>query len=171
MAKRKFFTWYDTLEPKEGTIHEKETKTNLDSEEDTNINRLIEKYGVEALALKTKPDEELYIDTTLYEGMTLNDIIQEKQRIKEYYEQLPSKVRKTFGDNYDNFFEKLRKGDLDEFINNGILSEDTKNAILETIQNKEKDYVAQLTEEYKIQEKAKILAQKEINGGTEENEN
>lgn len=169
IKKPKFKTFYDTIVEKEGTTFTDESLTNQDSEKEVNIHKVIERYGIKALMEKNKPEEEMYIDLNFYEEMDLNSILEYRKKTEEYYNQLPAKIRKEFGDDYNEFWQRYTDGKLDNFVEKGIISEESV-AEINRIQKAQKDkYIAELTNQYKLQEIAKIQAQKEM--GDTENEN
>lgn len=159
---KKFKTFYERIGKHNGTEFKMPSLANQDSEKECNINCMIEKYGLKSLLLKNKPEEQYYVDMTLYEGKSLNDIIELKEDMENYFYKMPAKVRKEFNDDFDKFYEGFRKGDFDKFINNGILTDETIKEI-KAYEKAEKDkYIADLTEQYKIQEKARLEAKKEL---------
>lgn len=161
----KFKTWYEKIGEKEGTTFKLPSRTNQDSEKEVNIYAMIEKYGVTAIMKKTKPEEELYIDCEMFEERDANKIIENHRRIEDYYKQLPSVVRKEFGDDFDRFYEDLRLGKYEKFINQGILSDETVENVKKYYQQKEKDYQNQIIEKYKQEEYLKQQAIEQLKNG------
>lgn len=95
MLKVKNITKYDTYEAKEGIGNTGESMCNKSQAEDVDIYKCIEKYGVEPLMRQSMAKEQLYLDNTLRFN-NLQDAINAKNQMEEYYNQLPARVRKVF---------------------------------------------------------------------------
>lgn len=90
---------------------------------ETDIYALIHKYGIQSLMYKNKPEQELYIDTTILpQHMTRAEAMQQLNSFKEYFAKAPARFRKLFGDNPDEFYQAYRQGDFDKLIETGALT-------------------------------------------------
>lgn len=161
MTKTKFKTYYDVIGEKEGTTFTDESLTNQDSEKETNINCMLQKYGMSELVRRTTAKEELaqYVDlSNVAEIKTLDEVIKMRNQMTEYYKQLPSFLRKKFGDNEDIFIEKFEKGEFDDFINGEIITKEIADSI-----NEQREF-KKLQEKEKIKEqiRAEIEAKQEL---------
>lgn len=112
------------------------SKTDTTKAETTDIYALIEKYGIKSLINKNRPDTELYIDTTIIpKNMTLAEAVQTKRDFEKYFREAPSKFRKLFKDNPDEFYLAYTQGEYDRLISAGALTKEQvelqKNALKE----------------------------------------
>lgn len=113
-----------------------ESMTDLTFQADTEVYALIEKYGIKSLMNKNKPEQELFIDTTILpKNMTLAEAMELKNNFTEYFEKAPAKFRKLFHDNPDEFYLAYKQGEYDKLISTGALTEEQvylqKQAILQ----------------------------------------
>ena len=111
-----------------------ETCTDISQREDTDIYALINKYGINSLIDKGRPENELFIDTTIIpRNMTLAEANKLKSDFNEYFAKAPAKFRKLFKDNPDEFYNAYRQGEYDKLLSSGALTEEQiklqKNAI------------------------------------------
>lgn len=117
--RRKSELYYETV----GTFNKMENegdKANQDRALECDIKSVIEKYGIMPIELLNKAKEPLFIDNLDIEG-NLNEKIQMRNRMDDYFETLPAKVRKEFNDDKNNFYSSLITGNYDKMIENGIL--------------------------------------------------
>lgn len=121
--KKKFVNKYENYKKRVGTICKENSKTNQSSAEDCDIYKCIEKYGIQALMRKTEATE-LFYDDLRNRPKTLDEAMRLQKNLTEYFKQQPAKVRKSFGDNPQEFYHKYRKGDFNNFIKQGILNDE-----------------------------------------------
>lgn len=127
-----------------------DSMTDITMQADTDIYALIDKYGIKSLLQKTKPEHELFIDTTIIpKNMTLAEAINIKNNFTEYFENAPATFRKLFKDNPDNFYEAYRAGEYDTLIKSGALTENQVRIQKEQIKKELYDYKAELLKEVK----------------------
>lgn len=133
------------------------SKTDASKMEETDVYALMAKYGVthSKLGLMTKPERELFIDTTVVpKNMTLMEAVELKNEFVDYFEKAPARFRKVFHDNPDEFYLAYKQGEYDKLLNSGALTQEQiqiqKDAIkaeLQPIQDKIIQYETQLNEE------------------------
>lgn len=150
----KFYTRFDV--PENLTTNTKlPSKTDATKMEETDIYALINKYGIKSLINKGKPEQELFIDTTILpKNMTLSEAVELKNTFTEYFEQAPAKFRKLFKDNPDEFYLAYKQGEYDRLLEAGALTteqiamqKDAIKAELQPMQDKIKNYEDLLKEE------------------------
>ena len=124
---KKKFEQYDTT-LRQGTVQKGESMTDQSQREETDIYACLSKYGASALVNKTQAQEFLYLDNT-NRDMTLDEAVRMRKEMSDYFDQLPARVRKTFGDKADIFIEKYKKGEFTDFLATGVLSEDMVQAL------------------------------------------
>lgn len=160
MTATKQIPFYTRFNPPENVYNDqidKVSKTDTSKQEETDVYALMAKYGVShtKLGMMTKPEHELFIDTTIIpKNMTLSDAIEFKNQFVDYFYNAPAKFRKLFKDNPDEFYLAYKQGEYDRLINAGALTQEQveiqKNAIkaeLQPMQDKITQYEALLTEE------------------------
>ena len=134
---KKFKCYYDTIGVGATTCHIAESATDKSQAESTDIYKCIEKYGIDALARKTMAEEYMFLDNTdPWINMDMKTAINQKKQMKDYFEKLPARARKVFGDNLEVFTEKYRNGDFNDFAKTGVLNQ-------EQIENLKEAYNAQ----------------------------
>lgn len=126
----KVLTKYDLTGKKTGTFNKGITKTDKSQYEDSDIKCCLEKYGMGALLCQNAAAEPLYLDNT-YRNLNVADAVRLRNELKEYYLNLPAKVRKAFGDNPDIFYEKYKQGEFNEMKMYGILTDEMEENINE----------------------------------------
>lgn len=114
---------YEEYKTREGTLAKGESMTDQSQREETDIYTCLNKYGMSALVNKTIAKEYLYLDNT-NKNLTLDEAVRIRKEMTDYFEQLPARVRKTFGDKADIFIEKYKQGEFTDFIATGVLSEE-----------------------------------------------
>lgn len=114
---------YDEYKQHEGTHTTQESKTDRSQQEEVDIYKVIEKYNATGIIPKTRNEEPMYLDHTGLTGLTLDEVMRQRQQMEEYFYNMPAKVRKIFGDNIDEFVGKYRNGDFNNFIETGALTE------------------------------------------------
>lgn len=111
--------------PTEGTYNHLENegdKANQDRALECDIKAVIEKYGIMPIELLNKAKEPLFIDNLDIEG-NLNERIQQRNRMDDYFDTLPASVRKQFNDDKNTFYASVVTGNYDKMIENGILEQ------------------------------------------------
>lgn len=102
-----------------------QSMTDLSMQADTEIYTLIEKYGIDTVWNKNRPENELFIDTTILpKNMTLAQALELKKQFTEYFEKAPAKFRKLYRDNPDEFYLAYKQGEYERLINSGALTEE-----------------------------------------------
>lgn len=125
-----------------------DTKTDQSKGDLTNIYALINKYGVEALIDKGKPEHELFIDTTIIpRKMTLAEANNLKKQFDEYFKNAPAIFRKTFKDNPDEFYNAYRQGEYDTLIRSGALTNEQINLQKEALKKERINIFKELDDE------------------------
>lgn len=119
---------YEEYREKEGHTQIGESLTNQSQAEDADINKCIEKYGIQSLIAQTMASEPLYLDNT-NRNMTLDEAVRQRQQMDEYFAKLPAKARKQFGDSSEIFYQKYKTGEFDDMLTYGILSKEQIMAI------------------------------------------
>lgn len=122
---------YNEYRSHKGTTYKEKSITDKSQQADCDIYKCIEKYGIESLMKKTQAKDYLYIDMSSIINPDRNQAMTQLKELNDYFEKLPATVRKAFGDNKDKFRVMFRAGEFDEFISNGILSEDMVKGIEE----------------------------------------
>lgn len=120
---RKFKRKSDLYNESAGTINKMENcgdKANQERALECDIKAVIEKYGIMPIELLNRAKEPLFIDNLDIEG-NLNEKIQERNKIDDYFDTLPAKVRKEFQDNKNVFYSSIITGQYDKLIDNGVL--------------------------------------------------
>lgn len=125
--KVKLVNKYDTYIQKEGIYGIGESMTDKSQAEESDIYKCIEKYGIATMMRQSMAKEPLYLDNTT--KMDLADAVRMRETMDEYFAQLPARVRKTFGDNSEIFYQKYKAGDFNDFLNTGVLTEEQINCI------------------------------------------
>jgi len=115
------FTEIQGAEKKEGTKIKGESMTNQSALEDTEIYTIIEKYAC-GIIPKTKNEQPMYIDTTVF-PTSVNEALEIRGQMEEYFEQMPALARKRFGDNFNSFYEDYRAGNYKKFLEVGALTQ------------------------------------------------
>lgn len=124
MARKvKLVNKFENYTTHEGTYTKGESMTDQSQRQEADIYACLEKYGAQALLNKTRAQEFLYLDNT-NANMTLDEAVRIQKDMKDYFEQLPAKVRKTFGDKAEIFIEKYKRGEFNDFIATGVLSDE-----------------------------------------------
>ena len=119
---------YEEYKERMGTITKGESMTDQSQREETDIYACLSKYGASTLVNKTMAQEYLYLDNT-NANMTLDEAVRIRKEMTDYFEQLPARVRKTFGDKADIFIEKYKQGEFTDFIATGVLSNEMVEAL------------------------------------------
>lgn len=107
-----------------GTTTTGESLTDQSQAAEADIYKCIEKYGVTTLMRQSMAKEHMYLDNTATMGLSPDDVLRQKEQMAEYFDTMPARARKVFGDNIDVFQEKYRNGEFDDFINTGALSKE-----------------------------------------------
>lgn len=168
-----FYTRYN---PPENVVNDqinKISKTDTSKLEETDIYALMKKYGVShtKLGIMTKPEHELFIDTTIIpRNMTRSEAIELKNKFVDYFKAAPAQFRKLFKDNPDEFYHSYLNGEYDSLINSGALTREQieiqKNAIkdeMRPMQDKISEYENLLKEERTKNERLNALLNNEQN--------
>lgn len=124
--------------PKKGIVTNTEgvSKVDLSKQEETDIYAVMRKYNVtpEQFEQRTKPEHELFIDTTLTpKNMTLSQAVEFKNQFVDYFQAAPAKFRRLFKDNPDNFYLAYKQGEYDNLIKYGALTQEQVNQQKEAI--------------------------------------
>lgn len=115
---------YDNYKQHIGTYDFGESRTNQASAEEVDIYKCIEKYGASQLINKTMAQEFLYLDNT-NRNLTLDEAIRQREQLTEYFlNVMPARARKVFGDSPEQFIEKYKAGEMDNFLKTGALSQE-----------------------------------------------
>lgn len=126
----KFNKSYDNLTFKgtKNVMKNEADKANQDRAQETDLKLMIEKYGIVPL----NPDvanEPLYLDNRGTE-LTIGQRNENLRKIKEYFLDLPAKIRKEYNDDYINFTnnylyskDRIEKDKLRKF---GIIDNDNE---------------------------------------------
>lgn len=118
---RKLVNKYDMYKRREGTYNEGDSMTDKTQAEDTEIYKCIEKYGITSLMRQTMAQEPLYLDNR-NRDMSLLDAVNIRKEMDEYFEQMPARARKVFGDNPEIFYQKYKSGDFNDMLQVGALT-------------------------------------------------
>lgn len=125
-----------------------DSMTDITLQMDTDVYALIDKYGIKSLMQKTKPEHELFIDTTILpKNMTLAEAVRLKNNFTEYFEQAPATFRKLFKDNPDNFYEAYRAGEYNTLLTSGALTKEQIQIQKNQIKQELYDYKTELIKE------------------------
>lgn len=120
----KFKTGLDPVEI-EPTNSTEQSKCDLSQQADTEIYSLIEKYGIKSIWNKDRPEQELFIDTTILpKNMTLAEAMQLKEEFTTYFKNAPAKFRKLYHDSPDEFYLAYKQGEYERLIYSGALTEE-----------------------------------------------
>ena len=118
-------------------------KANQERALECDIKKIIEKYGLIPAELLNVAKEPLYLEN-YGESMSINEKLQEKYKVKQYFESLPAKLRKEYDDDVDNFYLKIKANEIENMIGRKIFTEEyaqtiteKNNAINEQIKNLE----------------------------------
>lgn len=120
--KVKLVNKYEQYKQHEGTYQKGESKTDKSQAQDTEIYNCIEKYGIQSLMRQSQAKEPMYLDNT--QNMTLDEAVRTRYQMDEYFKQMPARARKVFGDNPDVFYEKYKRGEYDNFLETGALTQE-----------------------------------------------
>lgn len=102
--------------------NKEESLTNKTRAQQTEVKNIVQMYGMDDLINKWNASEPFYADMT--EAVTVNNALELRQKANEYFENLPARARKIFGDNPDLFYEKYSRGDFEGFVENGIMTDE-----------------------------------------------
>lgn len=91
---------------------------------DVDIYACIEKYGIDSLRRKYEADTQMFLDVSKTFNLTVDEAVEQQNQMLEYFETMPARARKVFGDNPDIFVQKYRNGDFNDFIKTGALNEE-----------------------------------------------
>ena len=136
------------LKEKEGTIQEfadEGDKANQERYEDTNIRLIIAKYGIMPFEMRNQAQENLYLNN-LGESMTLNEKLQMRQEVDEYFENLPANVRKNYNDSKEEFYQSIMTGDFEKLKADNVFSEEQVTEYSNQL-NAQKNKMAQLEQQ------------------------
>ena len=104
---------------------EGESLTNVSRMEDTDIKIMCAKYGLNSVLARSEVTEPLYgYDLTL--STDINERLEIKERLKQYFYEQPAKIRKHFKDDYKAFIEMYEQGDHETMKYLGIIKEEKK---------------------------------------------
>lgn len=131
-----FVNKYENYKERKGTVNKQESVCDKSKAVDVDIYACIEKYGITSLARQTQANEYLYEDIT-NKPKDLHEALEMRKRLNEYFENQPARVRKQFGDNADIFIEKFQRGDFNDMIKTGVLSNELANRYLEEMKTNE----------------------------------
>lgn len=127
-----------TNEYSEPTENNEESATNKTRAQEIEIKNIVQMYGMESLIAKWQASEPFYTD--MRDVVTTQNALELRQAANEYFENLPARARKIFGDNPDIFYEKFRNGEFEGFIENGILTEELQDHYGRIIQQQRRNY-------------------------------
>lgn len=116
---------------------------------DVDVYACIEKYGIDSLSRQYKAKEQMFLDVSRTFNLTVDEAVEQQNQMMEYFDTMPARARKIFGDNPDIFIQKYRKGDFNDFIETGALGEDQVKIL------KDEYDQARMSEQQKIIEAAK----------------
>ena len=126
---------WDSFKEQEGTvdndIYRDVPHVNLADQEDSDIYKMIEKYNCAGIVPKRRNETPMYLDMTGITGLTLDEAIRQRKQMEEYYVNMPSKVRKIFGDDFNTFYTKYKQGDFNNLIETGVLTKEQADKIME----------------------------------------
>lgn len=137
------------LKEKEGTTQkykDEGDKANQERYEDTNIRMIIAKYGIMPFELRNQAQENLYLNN-LGETLSIQQRLEMREEVDQYFENLPASVRKNYKDSKEEFFQAIMTGDFSRLKADNIFSESQ-------IEEYDKQINAQ---KYKMQELEKQL--------------
>lgn len=142
---------YENYKRHKGTYDFGESRTNQASAEEVDIYKCIEKYGASQLINKTMAQEFLYLDNT-NRNLTLDEAIRQRQQLTDYFlNQMPARARKIFGDSPEQFIEKYKAGEMDNFLKTGALSNEQILKIEEEENKRKSKELNKIKEELKTQ--------------------
>ena len=130
---------YEEMKEKEGTYNKminENDRANQERAEETEIKKIIEKYGVLPFELVNSVKEPLYIDMR-GDTLTLNEKLKQKREIDEYFENMPAIIRKSYKDDKELFYQKILSGEFNQLINDGILTEEHAKELKSQLNEKE----------------------------------
>lgn len=148
---RKFKRKSDLYRETQGTINKMDNsgdKANQERALETDIKTVIEKYGIMPIELLNKAKEPLFIDNLDLEG-NFNERLQQRNRIDDYFETLPAKVRKEFNDDKNTFYTSIVTGNYDKMLEYGVL-ENTQAQQLETKRTEKINRITELEKNLEI---------------------
>lgn len=119
---------YDEYKTREGTKTIGDSMTDDSQRMECDIYACLDKYGATTLINQTQAKEFLYLDNT-NRDMTLDEAVRIDNYMREYFDELPARVRKQFGDKAEVFIEKYKRGEFNDFISTGVLSEQMVNEL------------------------------------------
>lgn len=128
---RKFKRKSELYRETEGTINIMDNegdKANQERALETDIKTVIEKYGIMPIELLNKAKEPLFIDNLDLES-NFNQRLQQRNRIDDYFETLPAKVRKEFNDDKNTFYTSIVTGNYDKMLEYGVLEKEQANQL------------------------------------------
>lgn len=113
---------------KHGTVIKGESLTNISRQEDTDIKIMCAKYGLTSVLQKCQVTEPMY-GYDLTETTDINQRLEVRERMKQYFYEQPPKIRKEFGDDFTRFYEMYMTGDTAKMKYLGIIKEETNEKI------------------------------------------
>lgn len=136
--------------------------TDKSKTDEVDIYKCIEKYGIQSLLRQTMAKEtiDVYCDATPM-MMTLDEKIEYRNQIDEYFKELPAIVRKNFGDNSEIFYNNFKKGNFDEMIKAGIIEEKIAESYKKEIKDAKLKKVEEIRELIKEQNYIENIISKE----------
>lgn len=142
-----------------------ESMTDKSKTDEVDIYKCIEKYGIQTMIRQTKAKENIlnYCDATPM-MMTLDEKIEYRNQIDEYFKELPAIIRKKYGDNSTEFYNKFKNGDFKEMIEADIITEDIAKKYQEEIEKYNKETIENAKEEIrkKIQIENEVINEENI---------
>ena len=131
-----FVNKYENYSEKKGKVFKEPSVTDKTKAVDCDIYACIEKYGIGTLTRKTQATEYLYGDMTNV-PKTLDEAIRQREKLDNYFKAQPARVRKQFGDSPEEFYQKFKAGEFNDFIQTGVLNEEIAARYLEEINKNE----------------------------------
>lgn len=132
------FTAIENASKEKGTIIKGETRTRQDQAEDTEIYTVLEKYTNSGIVPKLKNAEPMYIDTTQI-PQTLNERLELRGNLQEYYKNMTALSRKKWNDNFEEFVDDFMNGNFEKFIETGALTSGQAEEQIQTYQSKDNE--------------------------------
>ena len=122
------FTEIPESEKRKGTIIKGDSMTVQSSAEDTEIYSMLEKYTNSGIVPKLKNENPMYIDTTVIpQNLDLKEIINLRTEMENYFRNMTALSRKRFGDSFDEFYERYKTGDWEQFKETNVFTQEQVN--------------------------------------------
>lgn len=144
-------------------------KANQSRAEDCDLKNMIAKYGIMPFELQNQASENLFLDMRGTD-ITMGERLKQREKINEYFEQLPAVVRKNYADNPEQFYQLIMSGDYTQLLKDNVFNQEQVNQFNE-IRNAKQKQIDDL--QMQLQQAKNDLEQMrgELNNASKENGN